>query len=302
MPYSRLMMNTVAIIRASDVSAAVCALYRRINTELRPDVVGLLQAALEREESEQARDVLGVLLENERVARSEGVPLCQDTGLAVAFVRMGAHVVIDGASLQEAVDEGVRRAAAEGPLRASIVSDPLERANTGDNTPAVVHVECAGGGPDALEIALMAKGGGAENMSRVAMLAPGQGREGVVEAVVEAVRRAGANPCPPIIIGVGLGGDFERCAVLAKHALLRDLREPNPRPALAALEAELLERVNALGIGPQGFGGRTTALAVLVEQAPCHIASLPVGINIECHSHRHGTVTLRGERVALMRD
>jgi len=290
-------MQTIAIIRSADVSDAVCALYRRINTELRTDVVGLLRAALEREESELARHVLGVLLENEQAARTEGLPLCQDTGLAVAFVRIGAAAVIEGGTLQEAVDEGVRRAAAEQPLRTSIVSDPLERRNTGDNTPAVVHVEQVEG--DGLEIALIAKGGGAENMSRVCMLAPGQGRQGVIEAVVETVRRAGANACPPVIVGVGLGGDFERSAALAKHALLRDLGKPNPEPALAALESELLERVNALGIGPQGFGGRTTALAVLVEQAPCHIASLPVGINIECHSHRHGTVTLCGERRKL---
>ncbi len=290
-------MTTVTIIPASAVADAVCSLYRRISTELRPDVVERLRAALEREDSELARDVLGVLLENERTARADGVPLCQDTGLAVAFVRMGSRVVLDGATLQEAVDEGVRRAAGEQPLRASIVGDPLERRNTGDNTPAVVHLQQVEG--DELEIALIAKGGGAENMSRVAMLAPAQGREGVIEAVMGAVRRAGANPCPPVIVGVGLGGDFERSAILAKHALLRDLREPNPVPALAALEADLLERVNALGIGPQGFGGRTTALAVLVEQAPCHIASLPVGINIECHSHRHGALTLRGERRAV---
>lgn len=290
-------MTTISTITAAAVSEAVCALYRRINTELRPDVLELLQAATEREDSELGRDVLRVLLENEQAARAEGVPLCQDTGMAVAFVRMGARAVVEGGTLQEAIDEGVRRAASEQPLRASLVSDPLERRNTGDNTPSVVHLEQVAG--DGLEIALMAKGGGAENMSRVCMLAPGQGRQGVIEAVVETVRRAGANPCPPVIVGVGLGGDFERAALLAKRALLRDLREPNATPALAALEAELLERLNALGIGPQGFGGRTTALAVLIEQAPCHIASLPVGINIECHSHRHGTVTLRGKRRAL---
>jgi len=212
-------------------------------------------------------------------------------------VRLGRRVVLEGGTLQAAIDEGVRRAAAEQPLRASVVAEPLERRNTSDNTPAGVHVEQVEG--EDLAIALMAKGGGAENMSCVCMLAPGQGREGVIEAVVETVRRAGANPCPPIIVGVGLGGNFERAALMAKRALLRDLREPNPRPSLAALEAELLERVNELGIGPQGFGGRATALAVLVEQAPCHIASLPVGINIECHSHRHGSVTLRGEQRTL---
>ena len=290
-------MRTVTIISAADVSDAVGALYQRINTELRPDVLELLRAATEREDSDLARDLLRVLLENEQAARTEGVPLCQDTGMAVAFVRMGARAVIEGGTLQEAIDEGVRRAAATQPVRASLVSDPLQRRNTGDNTPSVVHLEQVAG--EGLEIALMAKGGGAENMSRVCMLAPGQGRQGVIEAVVETVRRAGANPCPPIIVGVGLGGNFERAALLAKRALLRDLREPNPEPALAVLEAELLDRINALGIGPQGFGGRTTALAVLIEQAPCHIASLPVGINIECHSHRHGTVIVRGKRRSL---
>jgi fumarate hydratase subunit alpha len=290
-------MDAISIFRASEVSDAVCRLYRRVNTELRPDVLELLQAALEREEGGLARDVLHVLIENEQAARAEDVPLCQDTGLAVAFVRIGARAAIEGGTLQQAVDEGVRRAAADQPLRASLVSDPLERRNTGDNTPAVVHVEQVEG--EGLEIALMAKGGGAENMSRVFMLAPAQGRQGVIDAVVGTVRQAGANPCPPVIVGVGLGGDFEQCALLAKHALLRDLREPNPEPTLTALEADLLEGVNGLGIGPQGFGGRTTALAVLVEQAPCHIASLPVGINIECHSHRHGTVTLQGEQRKL---
>ena len=290
-------MRTVTIISAADVSDAVGALYQRINTELRPDVLELLRAATEREDSDLARDLLRVLLENEQAARTEGVPLCQDTGMAVAFVRMGARAVIEGGTLQEAIDEGVRRAAATQPVRASLVSDPLQRRNTGDNTPSVVHLEQVAG--EGLEIALMAKGGGAENMSRVCMLAPGQGRQGVIEAVVETVRRAGANPCPPIIVGVGLGGNFERAALLAKRALLRDLREPNPEPALAVLEAELLDRINALGIGPQGFGGRTTALAVLIEQAPCHIASLPVGINIECHSHRHGAVIVRGKRRSL---
>jgi fumarate hydratase subunit alpha len=218
------------------------------------------------------------------------VPLCQDTGLAVAFVRMGGGTIIEGATLQQAIDEGIRQAAHGHPLRCSTVEDPLRRNNRGDNTPAVVHLEQVHG--TALEISLMAKGGGAENMSRVCMLAPGQGRDGVIEAVVETVRRAGANPCPPVIIGIGLGGNFERCARLAKQALLRDLGLPNPDDELAALEADILERVNSLGIGPQGFGGRTTALGVLARSAPCHIASLPLGINVECHSHRHGTIVL----------
>ncbi len=290
-------MQQVSLITASEVSDAVAALYRRINTELRPDVLEALRYALEREDSALAREVIEALLENERISREEGLPLCQDTGMAVAFVRLGASVLVVGGTLQGAIDEGVRRAVLAQPLRASTVRDPLERRNAGQNTPAVVHLEQVEG--EELTIHLMAKGGGAENTSRVEMLAPAAGRAGVVEAVVRTVQEAGANACPPVIVGVGLGGDFERCAVLAKRALLRDLREPHPDPSVAELEGEILERVNELGIGPQGFGGRTTALAVLVERAPCHIASLPVGVNVECHSHRHGSVTLGGEARAL---
>jgi fumarate hydratase subunit alpha len=287
-------MGNTTVIESDRIADAVCELYRTINTQLRGDVRRALQEALDREESEVAREVLRALLENARISREEGLPLCQDTGLAVAFVRMGSEVVVRGSALQAAIDQGVRRAAGRQPLRASVVEAPLNRSNTGDNTPAIVHLEQVPG--DELEIALMAKGGGAENMSCVRMLAPGDGRAGVVDSIVEAVRSAGANACPPVIVGVGLGGNFERCALLAKRALLRDLAEANPDPEMADLEREILEAVNGLGIGPQGFGGRTTALGVLIEQAPCHIASLPVGINIECHSHRHDSVTLRGRR------
>ena len=197
-------MDHVMIISAAAVSEAVEQLYRRINTELRADVRRALERALEREGSERARDILAVLLRNEEISRADGVPLCQDTGLAVAFVELGARVAVEGGTLQAAIDEGVRRAAGGHPLRASMVTDPLARENTGDNTPAVVHVEQVGG--EELTLHLMAKGGGAENMSRVHMLAPGQGREGIIEAVVETVRAAGANPCPPVIVGVGVGG------------------------------------------------------------------------------------------------
>jgi fumarate hydratase subunit alpha len=286
-------MPASVVISSEDVTDAVADLYSRINTDLREDVRCALRQALESETSEVARGVLKTLLENDARSRETGVPLCQDTGIAVAFVRMGQQVLLEGATLQEAVDEGVRRAARDHPLRKSTVQDPLSRENRGDNTPAIVHVEPVPGA--ALEIGLMAKGGGAENMSRVCMLAPGQGRDGVIEAVLETIRTAGANPCPPVIVGVGLGGNFERSAYLAKRALMRDLREPNPDAALNELEAEMLGRINALGIGPQGLGGRTTALAVLVESAPCHIASLPLAVNVECHSHRHGTVRLEGE-------
>jgi fumarate hydratase subunit alpha len=273
------------------ISDAVAALYSRINVELRPDVVGALQRARDAEDSPVARDVLDTLLENVRVSDRTHLPLCQDTGLAVAFVRLGADVVITGGTLQEAIDDGVRRAAAEHPLRKSTVATPLGRVNTGDNAPAIVHIEQVPDGE--LEIALMAKGGGAENMSRIFMLAPAQGRAGVIDSVVDTVRQAGANPCPPVIVGVGIGGNFERAPLLAKRALLRSLDGPkNPDAELAALEAELLSRINALGIGPQGLGGRTTALGVLIEQAPCHIASLPLAVNVECHSHRHGVIRL----------
>ncbi|NLW51264.1 MAG: fumarate hydratase [Candidatus Brocadiaceae bacterium] len=287
-------MAEPAIIRAEAVAEATAGLYRRINTHLRADVRAALERAMERETAPVARDILAALLENERISRTEGVPLCQDTGLAVAFVRIGNRVVIEGGTVQAAIDAGIRRAAAEHPLRASTVRTPLGRANSGDNAPAIVHMEqCEG---PHLTIDLLAKGGGAENMSRTFMLAPAAGREGVLDAVVETVRQAGANPCPPIIVGVGLGGNFERAALLAKRALLRDLDGPQPDAELAELEREALERVNRLGIGPQGLGGRTTALAVLFEQAPCHIASLPLAVNLECHSHRHGSVTIRGTR------
>jgi len=285
-------MKDITIIQASAVTQAVRELYGRINSELRPDVLGALERALEIEDSPIACDILTALIENEQVSRQTRVPLCQDTGLAVAFVEMGNRVVLQGGTLQQAVDDGVRAAVRECYLRASTVADPLERRNVGDNTPAIVHLRQVEG--DALTIDLMAKGGGAENMSRVWMLSPGHGRDGVVEAVVETVRLAGANPCPPVIVGVGLGGNFETAPRLAKHALFRELGSPNPDHDLDELEREILQAVNDLGIGPQGFGGRTTALAVLIESAPCHIASLPLAVNVECHSHRHGRAVLRG--------
>ena len=290
-------MESVCVVEAPAITEAVARLYSRINTELRPDVLAALREALAGEESELARDALRALIENEQVSRADGVPLCQDTGLAVAFVRLGREVVVAGGTLQQAIDAGVRAAVDAQPLRASTVASPLDRRNPGDNTPAVVHLEHVPG--DELSVSLLAKGGGAENMSRTWMLTPADGREGVLNAIVETVRRAGANACPPLIVGVGLGGNFETAAILAKKALLRDLDRKNSSPGLDGLEADALRRVNDLGIGPQGFGGRTTALAVLIEQAPCHIASLPVAVNLECHSHRHGTVTLKGARRRL---
>ncbi|OGP69578.1 MAG: fumarate hydratase, partial [Deltaproteobacteria bacterium RBG_13_60_28] len=214
----------------------------------------------------------------------EQIPLCQDCGLAVVFVELGQEVQITGGDFEQAIQEGVRQGYGEGFLRKSLCH-PLTRANTGDNTPAVIHTEIVPG--DRLKITVVPKGGGSENMSRVFMLKPAEGVDGIIDRVVTTVREAGANPCPPIIVGVGIGGTFERAALLAKKALLREVGSPNPKPELAALEKALLQEVNDLGIGPQGLGGRITALAVHVLMQPCHIASLPVAVNIQCHASRH---------------
>ncbi|MDV5121969.1 MAG: fumarate hydratase, partial [Candidatus Scalindua sp.] len=222
--------------------------------------------------------------------KNEQVPVCQDTGFAVVFVEIGQEVIIEGQSLQEAINEGVRRGYKNGYLRKSIVKNPLDRVNTGDNTPAAIHTDIVPG--DKLKITFLAKGGGCENMSRTAMLTPAQGRDGVIDFVVNTVKDAGANPCPPIIVGVGLGGTFEYVTLLSKKAILRPVGSHNKDSNTANLEADLLEEINKLGIGPQGFGGKITALAVHVETYPCHIASLPVAVNIECHSHRPKTVII----------
>jgi len=236
------------------------------------------------------KEILAQILENAEIGRSQCEPTCQDTGVSVVFVELGQEVRIAGGALRAAIDEGVRQGYEDGYLRKSIVRHPLDRVNTRDNTPAIVHVDVVEG--DGLRITLMAKGGGCENMSRTAMLAPAQGREGVIDFVVNAVSDAGANPCPPVVLGVGLGGSFDKAALLAKHALLRPVGQPATEPVDAELEAEMLARVNALGIGPQGLGGRTTALAIHVESHPCHIASLPVAVNFDCHAHRHRSAVL----------
>ncbi|MBM4078958.1 MAG: fumarate hydratase [Planctomycetes bacterium] len=277
-------------VNATDIANAVARLCIEANCVLGEDLLAALRQAQQKEESETGREILSQLLENARLGREERVPTCQDTGVAVAFVELGQDARIVGGSLREAIDEGVRRGYKDGYLRASILGDPLARRNTGDNTPAVIHVESVPG--DRLRLTLMAKGGGCENMSRLAMLTPAQGRDGVIRFVVDAVAQAGANPCPPIIVGVGLGGTFEQAALISKKALLRPVGQPSANPETAALERDLLAQINALGIGPQGLGGRITALAVHVETYPCHIASLPVAVNIECHAHRHGTVVL----------
>jgi fumarate hydratase subunit alpha len=283
--------ETMREIAAETVAETVARLCMEANYDLGEDVEGALRAALEREESEVGRGILRQILENAAIARQEKIPICQDCGLAVVFLELGQEVHIVGGDLYEAVNEGVRRGYREGYLRKSVVRQPFSaRQNTGDNTPAVIHTRIVPG--EHLRITVAPKGGGSENMSRLAMLTPAAGRQGIVNFVLRTVDEAGANPCPPIILGVGIGGSFERVAYLAKYALLRPLGTPNPDPELADLERELLERVNRLGIGPQGFGGRITALAVHVEAEPCHIASLPAAVNIQCHAARHKEAVL----------
>ncbi|HDY67988.1 hypothetical protein LCGC14_1572550 [marine sediment metagenome] len=260
------------------------------NYNLGEDLITSLKNALEKEESPLGKEVIMQILENAEIGRKEHVPVCQDTGYAVVFIEIGQGVQIVGDSLQKAINEGVRRGYKNGYLRKSIVIDPLDRVNTGDNTPAVIHTEIVQG--DSLKITFIAKGGGCENMSRTAMLTPVQGRDGVINFVVETVNKAGANPCPPVIVGVGLGGTFEYASLLSKKAILRPVGSHNKDDSIARLEDELLEKINKLGIGPQGFGGRITALAVHVESYPCHIASLPVAVNIECHSHRPKSIII----------
>lgn len=277
------------VIKAEQITEAVRGMCLRAAYDLPADVECALRGAREREESPAGREALDCLLENVEIARAEHRPICQDTGLAVVFVGKGEGVCVEG-SITDAVNEGVRRGYAEGYLRASIVCSPIDRVNTKDNTPAVVHIEDAPG--DRLTIEFMAKGGGCENMSRLAMMQPSDDEQTVKRFVVDTVRRAWANPCPPIIVGVGLGGTFEKAAMLAKKALFREIGTVNPDPELARIEGELLESINALGIGPQGFGGRVTALAVHILTHPCHIASKPIAVNLECHAHRSTKVEL----------
>ena len=278
----------VRIVRTEEITAAVRDLCMRAATELGADVASALRSALEREESPLGREILKQIVDNFEIAASEGRPMCQDTGIPVFFIEVGREAAVDG-PLEDAVNEGVRRGYEEGYLRKS-VCHPLTRENTGDNTPAVIHTTLVEG--DGVRIKFAPKGAGSENMSRLAMLKPSQGIEGVKDFVVETVRQGGGNPCPPIVIGVGIGGNFEKSAILAKKALLRPIGSANGDAGLEALEKELVERINRLGIGPMGFGGVTTALAVHVESAPCHIASLPVAVNIQCHAARHKEVEL----------
>lgn len=279
-------MRTVTAAAITETVARLCV---EANTRLPADVEAALAAARETEDWPSACEGLELLQQNLAVAAKRQLPICQDTGMACVFVRLGGGVRIEG-DLVAAVNEGVRRGYEQGYLRKSIVADPLRRVNTGDNTPALLTLEWTAG--ESLEITVAPKGAGSENMSRLAMLKPADGKEGVRRFVLETVRAAGANPCPPVIVGVGIGGSFDKAALLAKKALLRPLDTPNPDPCYAALEAQLLAEVNTLGIGPQGFGGRTTALGLSIEAAPTHVASLPVAVNMSCHATRRASARI----------
>lgn len=277
-------------IRCGDITATIAGLFTEANFDLPEDVLAALRRAHEAEAEGPAKATLDMLIRNARLAAGKRVAMCQDCGLAVVFVELGRDCHLDG-DLYAAIDDGVRQAYGEAYLRKSCLADPLQRnSNTGDNTPAIVHLRLVEG--DRLTLHVAPKGGGSENMSAVWMLPPSAGRAGIVDRIVERIREAGGKPCPPLVLGIGIGGTFEKAALLAKESLLRPLGQPNPDPDVAGLEAELLERVNATGIGPMGLGGKTTALAVHVLRHPCHIASLPVALNVQCHAARHKSATI----------
>jgi len=278
-------------ITANSVTATVASLCQQANYELGKDILAALKKALQNEESPQGKEALNQLIANARLAKKERLPLCQDCGTAVVFLEIGQEVHIIGGNLYAAVAAGVRQGYRQGYLRKSIVSQPFSaRTNTGDNTPPVIHTEIVPG--NQLKIAVMSKGSGAENMSRLVMLKPGEGQAGIIDQIVATVEEAGGKPCPPLIIGLGIGATAEKAMLLAKKSLLRPTGQPSPDPETAEMEKEALERVNELGIGPLGFGGRITALAVHAEVMPTHIASLPVAINLQCHSARHREAVL----------
>jgi fumarate hydratase subunit alpha len=277
-------------ISAGKITDAVRQMCIDANTDIGDDILEAFAKAKETEESPLALTIIDQIEENARIAAKEKMPYCQDTGFSCFLVEVGQEVRITGGLLEDAINEGVRKGYKDGYLRTSIVSDPIERKNTKDNTPAHIHVELVEG--DRVHIKFSAKGGGSENMSQLKMLKPSDGLEGVKDFVVKVASDAGPNACPPIIVCVGIGGTFDRAAFMAKKGIFREAGKPSPDPFYASLEQELLERINKLGFGPQGLGGRTSALAVHVEAFPCHIASLPVAVNIQCHAHRHREVTL----------
>ncbi|MDR0730044.1 MAG: fumarate hydratase [Treponema sp.] len=272
------------VIEAETLRETVKNLFIKANRELPADVRDRIRACRDRETWPAARETLDRIIENFEIAEKDRIPICQDTGMACVFLELGAGAVVNG-DIGEAVNEGVRRACRDGYLRASVVADPLRRNNTGDNSPAVLYLDRVKG--EGLRVTVAPKGFGSENMSQIRMLSPSDGIEGLKAFVVSVLEQAGPNPCPPVVVGVGIGGTFDRAALLAKKALLRPLGKAHDDPFYAELEAELLEKINALGIGPQGFGGRTTALSLAIEFMPTHIAALPCAVNINCHVSRH---------------
>jgi len=278
-------------VNVSEIVSAVRKLCIDANIYLGRDVTEKIEEFLTIENSPVAKEILEQILANSRLAAEEQMPMCQDTGVAVVFVELGQEMHIIGGDFAEAINEGVRQGYRDGYLRKSIVDDPVfERKHTKDNTPAIIHTEIVPG--DSIKITVAPKGAGSENMSEVRMMKPADGIEGIKDFVVERVKRSGGSPCPPTIVGVGIGGNFEQCAYLSKKALLRPLNTSNIDPRWNAVEVELLERINELGIGPMGLGGRTTALAVQILTMPCHIASMPVAVNLQCHAQRHKTATI----------
>lgn len=276
-------------VPAEKLTEAIRDLAMTANYDLPEDVMQALEKARKQEVSPVGLEILDQIIENAKIAAADRVPMCQDTGFAAIFLEIGKEVCIEG-DIVEAVNEGVRQGYKDGYLRKSIVSDPLRRTNTGDNTPAAISVEFVDG--DKVTVTIAPKGGGSENMSEARLFAPAAGRQGVVDFVVDRVARSGSNPCPPVVVGVGIGGTFDLCAKLAKKSLLRDIGSRHPDPFYAEMEEEILEKVNKLGIGPQGLGGRTTALDVHIEVHPCHIASLPVAVNMQCHAARHKSAVI----------
>ena len=276
-------------IKFKDIVNAIAELSIKINYELDEDVIDSFTKSLAAEKSPVGKEVLELLIENAKIAKDEQVPICQDTGTAVVFIELGQDVIIKGGNLTEAVEDGVRKGYLEGYLRKSMCN-PFTRANTGDNCPPIIHTQIVPG--DRLSVSIAAKGGGSENMSSLAMLTPSDGIEGVKKFVIETVDKAGPNPCPPLVVGIGVGGNFEACAILAKKALMRKLGEPSKDETAARLEKELLSELNKTGIGPSGFGGTTTVIGVHIDVMPCHIASFPVAVNLNCHATRHGKVVL----------
>lgn len=276
-------------IEFNKIVNAISELCIKINYELDEDVVNCFTASIESEKSQVGKEILELLIENAKIAKEDQVPMCQDTGTAVVFIELGQEVRITGGSLTKAVEDGVSNGYLEGYLRKSMCN-PFTRANTGNNCPPIIHTQIIPG--DKLSISIAAKGGGSENMSRLAMLTPSAGIDGIKKFVIETVDKAGPNPCPPLVVGIGVGGNFETCAILAKKALMRKLGEPSRDEIAAKIEKELFSELNELGIGPSGFGGTTTVVGVHMEVMPCHIASFPVAVNLNCHATRHGKIDL----------